>query len=440
MTEPALEQLIHEKAFTALLQGQARSFFQLSNTLLPLAEGDQPEWNKKHFNQLVNESDALETFLDDYGAGYNRKFSYLRELVASLRWFAHAGYSISHLIGRVDYYGIDIWGLGEASEAAQRAIESGLVFLGRMGRRLLVSIRDEVQSHGIQLTTEAFPESSFTPILARQKLPRNVGQEGGLDEEDKKVAEVATKFLQAAEMVADSGVRRITDREDRHRFFARECTETSARVYEATIHNLQSTYDTHIQNSVLEGKDARLRLLRGHASAALHLLETVTYMAHFIERHEGEIRSADAKRRIGELIDRSEVEDVTLNTFFWLAHRALQAGVPLAKELLPEYTNIQQLELELPGNLALHARPAALIVGIVSHYGTPVEMELGGHRANAGSILELLVAVGSHPGARRFLFRGDEKPLRDIQALFQCGLGETGLHQLPEDLGYLRHS
>jgi phosphotransferase system HPr (HPr) family protein len=134
------------------------------------------------------------------------------------------------------------------------------------------------------------------------------------------------------------------------------------------------------------------------------------------------------------------VEDVTLNTFFYLAHRALQSGVPIARVLLPEYTNIQQLELELPTDLALHARPAALIVGIVSHYGTPVEMELGGQKANAGSILELLVAAGSHPGQKRFLFRGDEKPLRDIRTLFQCGLGESGLQLLPEDLDYLRHA
>jgi hypothetical protein len=79
-----------------------------------------------------------------------------------------------------------------------------------------------------------------------------------------------------------------------------------------------------------------------------------------------------------------------------------------------------------------------LIVGIVGHFGTPVEFEVQGHKCNAGSILELLVTVGSHPDARRFVFRGDENPLRDIGLLFQNGLGEHGLDRLPERLSYLR--
>jgi hypothetical protein len=74
----------------------------------------------------------------------------------------------------------------------------------------------------------------------------------------------------------------------------------------------------------------------------------------------------------------------------------------------------------------------------VNYHGTPVQMELEGHTCNAGSILELMIAVGSHPGAKRFLFRGDVNPLRDIRTLFEAGLGEHGLSSLPEGLAYLR--
>ena len=65
-------------------------------------------------------------------------------------------------------------------------------------------------------------------------------------------------------------------------------------------------------------------------------------------------------------------------------------------------------------------------------------MEVEGHPCNAGSILELMVAVGSHPEARRFTFSGDEHPLRDIGLLFEHGLGEHGLDRLPGVLSYLR--
>ena len=66
-------------------------------------------------------------------------------------------------------------------------------------------------------------------------------------------------------------------------------------------------------------------------------------------------------------------------------------------------------------------------------------MEVEKQVCNAGSILELMVAVGSHPDARRFVFRGDEHPLRDIGLLFQYGLGEHGIDRLPDDLDYLRN-
>jgi len=250
---------------------------------------------------------------------------------------------------------------------------------------------------------------------------------------------VLTKYLQACEMMAGLRVRRIDDPKERHAFFSRVVTEAKARTYEACVHNLQSTYDTHIQNTVLESRDERLPRLRGHVSAAVHLLQAVTHLAHFIERHETDIRSEEAKRKIAELIDRPEVERVALNVFLHQGDRFLRSGEAMVEAMLPEYTETLELVLELPEHLALHARPAALVVGIVNHYSTPVEMELGGKRCNAGSILELLVAVGSLPHVRRFVFRGDERPVRDIARLFEAELGERGLDRLPAELAYLRN-
>ena len=433
MAEIRLEELVEERQFAGLLQTQAEVFFRLSNTLL--AEGSKDgAWTKKHYFQLISESDALETFLDDYGARYNRTYAYLTELVASLRWFAYSGYSVSHLLSRLSSYGETVWG---TADDARDAVGEGLAFLRAMAIRLLDAVTKEAQELGVEITPATFPEQNFVPLTARRQLPRNVGQ-AELLQEEQKIAEVATKFLQAAEMVAETGVRRIEDKDERHRFFSSVCTEEIARVYEATVHNLQSTYDTHIRNTVLEGKDERLAQLRGHTSAALHLLEAVTYLAHFIERHETEVSSEEAKRRISDLIDRSEVERVALNGFLFWAQRILQNGVALANDLLPEYTNLQELEVELSDDLALHARPAALVVGIVNHHGTPVQMELAGKRCNAGSILELLVTVGSNPNHLRFVFTGDVRPLQDIKLLFENGLGEGGIDHLPSELDYLR--
>ena len=48
------------------------------------------------------------------------------------------------------------------------------------------------------------------------------------------------------------------------------------------------------------------------------------------------------------------------------------------------------------------------------------------------------MTVGSHPNAKRFTFRGDQKPLADIGLLFECHVGEGGIDALPEALAYLR--
>jgi phosphotransferase system HPr-like phosphotransfer protein len=430
MTETSLEELVEERQFAGILQTHGEPFFRLSNTLLGL---DPDSWNKRHYFQLINESNTLESFLDDYGARFNRTYSFFTEIVASLRWFAMSGYSLSHASGRLASYGLAGW--FDDSSSIEVKLGNALSFCSRTAAQLLRALREEARLLGIELTPETFPESNFLPVVARRRLPRNVGQDDPIDDEQK-IAEVASKFLTACGMLDELGVRPISDPLERRAFLKRACTEEQARVYEATIHNLQSTYDTHLQNTVAEAEDQRLARLRGHVSGSLHILASVTYLTHFFERHEDDVRSEEVKHRIGGLVSRAEVQSVILDLLV-LANHILRDGRGVAEDLLPEYTNLQQLEIELAEGLTMHARPAALIVGVVSHYGTPVEMEVAGQVCNAGSILELLVCVGSHPDQRRFVFRGDENPLRDIRLLFESQLGENGLDALPSALSYL---
>ena len=432
--ERSLEEVIPERAFIGLVQTQIQSFFRLANTL---HARDSASWNKRHFNQLVIESEGLESFLDDYGARYNRTWCLLRELAASLRWFSLAAFSLAHLSGRLDSYGLEGTLSSQERDQALESLQNARQFLCETIERLLARLRREASARGLELTPEVYPDDSLLGLTPRQCLPRNIGQED-LVEENQKIAEVASKYLASCDLLEDQGIRRIGDAERRRELLERVCTEAQARVYEATVHNLQSSYDTYVKNTVIEGRDDRLPRLRGHLSTALHLLESVTFLTHFVERHEGGIRSEAAEQVIARVVDRQRVQEVVLNELLVVAERFMQRGRSVAEELLRAYTNLQELEVELPRDLKLHARPAALIVGIVGHYGTPVELEVSGHKCNAGSILEMLVTVGSNPEARRFVFRGDENPLRDIGTLFQNGLGEKGLEELPDRLGYLR--
>lgn len=432
MHEASLEELITERAFAGIVSTDAEMFFRLSNTLLAKSDGD---WTRRHFYQLLSESDSVEALLDDYGARYNRTFSYLREMIASLRSFALAGFSLMHLERRLGGYPT-VLSTAEFDSACL-SIQTARSYVQTTTRRLLEGVREEAQARGVQVPTIAFPEDRYVADAPRRTLPRNMGQED-LDDDEQKVAEVASKFVQAATMFHEIGVRRIANEAEREAFLQRVCTEERARVYEATVHNLQSAYDTWVKNTIIESSDARLPKLRGHASAALHLLESVTHLTHFVERHESTSRDEGIVRKLGAIVQRAQVRDVTLNHLLFQTAVFLKRGRSLAEDVLPSVTNVQTLEVTLRDDLVLHARPAALIVGIVNHFGTPVELLVEGKTCNAASILDMMVTVGSNPETRRYVFRGDENPLRHIALLFRADLGEDGLDKLPAELAYLK--
>lgn len=430
-SESSLEEVISEKTFAGVLETRAENFLRSVNTLLARSEA----WSRGHFFLLVGESDAVEALLDDYGARYNRTYAFLREAVASLRTFALAGLSLTHLEHRLASYPT-VLSTAEFDSAC-KSIATARTYVQSTARKLMEAARDEAVARGVRTAKDVFPNGLETPAVRRRVLPHNMGQEDP-DDDEQKVAEVASKFVQAATMFQELGVKRITNENERSAFLQRCCSEEQARVYEATVHNLQSAYDTWVRNTTIESNDSRLPKLRGHASAALHLLEATTHLTHFVERHESQSRDDKLARKLGTLVSRTETQAVTLNHLLFQASIFLKRGRSLAEEILPTVTNVQVLEVELREDLVLHARPAALIVGIVNHYGTPVELSVGGKRCNAASILDMMVTVGSHPDIRTYTFRGDENPLRDIELLFQAGLGEEGIEMLPSALSYLR--
>jgi phosphotransferase system HPr (HPr) family protein len=430
MTETSIDRVISEERFAAVLAEEAASLFRLANVLLA---GPEPGRRRLHLYQLGIEADLVEAFLDDHGAKHNRAFVFLRELVASVRGFAGVGFSLEHLASRFDGYSIRLE--GEEREQCLASIEQARGFSFEVIRELLRGCQEEARLLGVPWPQGEDHELRDLGAVVNLRLPHNLGDEP-LEEDDLKVAGVSSKYLQVCEMFAQVGVRRVEDPAEREAYLGRICTEERARVYEATVHNLQSAYDTYIKGTTLEGRDERLAVLRGHASAAFHLLEAVTGLAHFVERH-AEARAEGDHDRMGNHVDRSRVREITLNDCLYWAERVIRLGEPLAREILASVSQVEEIELELPEGLTIHARPASLIVHVVNRYEMPVELEIAGSTCNAASILEVLICAGSHPEVRTCRFRGDARPLRDLERLFAARLGEEGLESLPVELGYL---
>ena len=431
--EGSLEQLVPERDFANLLGSRAQDLLRLTNTLSSLQIGG---WTKRLFFLLYSEADELESFLDDYGARSNQSYAAVTELVASVRGFSMAGLSLEHLTRRLDNYQV-LESFSEVeADMARGDLSAARDWVQEVLLALLGEIRLEAERHGVHHPKEGHADGELGFPLVRFRLPMDVGLED-IDEEEQRIAEVASKYLQACTMLEEGASGVIEEPGERDSFLRELFTEEMARVYEATVHNLQSTYDTYICNTRLESADGRLPRLRGHVSGTLHLLQAATQLAHFLERHESEVRDDGARGQLARLAPRAQVSNLIVNVLLLWSGRFMAEGRVLAEALLPAYTNLQVLDVELEEGLVLHARPISLLVSIINHYATPVEFEVAGETCNAGSILEMMITAGSKAGERQFRFRGDERPLQDIALLFNHGLGEGGVDTLPPELGYL---
>ncbi|MEE2940871.1 MAG: hypothetical protein VX460_10835 [Planctomycetota bacterium] len=430
MPDPPIEEPVSEQDFRAMLAERAGPF------LTACAAPGGAAWTRRRFFDLSLEADELESFLDDHGARTNRAFAAFTELVASVRGFALAGMSLSHLERRLPTYGI-LDELGDDRARAIEGISSATRYTEARLGDLMGALLDEGRRVGVTELERGEGAAPEERSVRRPRLPHNIDLVD-IHDEEQRIATVAARYLDAHRSLRGAGIRPIDDPDERKDFLRRVCSEEVARVWEASVHNLQSSYDTYVKDTLLETADPRLARLRGFVAASLHVLEAVTLLTHFVERRDRGLRSDHVDSVLQRAVPRADVRDVTLNGLLVWADRFLAAGVPFAEALLPSYTNASEAVLELREGVLLHARPASLVVAVVQHHGTPVELEIEGHVCNAGSILEVMVAVGTNPEARRYVVRGDERPLRDLVALFAADVGERGLETLPDALGYLR--
>src|SRR5688572_20840828 len=154
MSETPLEELVTEKAFAEILGAHSEMFYRLSSALLSCTDED---WDRGRFFQLISEADGVEALLDDYGARHNRTYAYLREVIASLRGFALAGFSIAHIERRLASYRTVL--TPRETELANSSIRRARAFVQRALRDLLQASREEGLARGLSIVDDAYPDS-----------------------------------------------------------------------------------------------------------------------------------------------------------------------------------------------------------------------------------------------------------------------------------------
>lgn len=427
-----------EEEFRFLLAGQAGDFLLLSNGLL---EAAPEQWSQRQIYHLYRAATDLETFLDDFGARENRAFFPIREVTALVRWLALAMTSLVHLDSRVQSYQLadPAW----ASEVLAVRVRRGALELGELVLRALQHMREAWLSNGMTWPGHVLRVDSLMPSGLRPRLPRNVLEDRERLDGDlvgtHPAARLAASYLLLLETLDRLGTKPVVGLASLRQFVAARYTEELARSYEARVHNLQSSYDSFVAGRQEEAEHPELRVVRGSVSQALHLFEAGTCLAHLYERHDVYGRHA-ARVFFAHLIPEEKLLDILVNTCTITAYDGLLRCRAVAEGILRKLTRQVAVDLDLPPGASLHARPISLIVSVVNHHGTPVEMEIAGKKASAASIMQLLMLAGANPDARRVRFTGDEEALRDLRDLFAIGLGEGGLDALPPRLEYLKPS
>ena len=425
--------LLQEADFAEALGARGVEFASLGSELLA---GGAADWGERRYYLLYRLSTELETFLDDHGARANATFFRIREAVAVARWLSLAASALSHLEARLSGYVFEPANWPE--EALRMPLQSGLAKLNEYLAQSVQGIREEWVRAGAEWIPGDLADAAGES-LAALVLPADRDQHtAATGAESSQAARFVGRYLRFVEVWAAGARKPAEGPEELRRFMEEYCRETTARRFEAKAHNLQSEYDSVLAGSPELAAHPDLVVLRSAVSLCLHLLEAATALTHLYERHDVHERHGDSRALFERLVDVEGLLNVVVNLCVTTAYACLKEAAPVAERLLPALTLQEERMLQLPDGIQMHARPVSMIVRVVAHHGTPVEMACGTERASAASMMSMLVLIGGQPDARSFLFRGDRAALDDLELLFAAGLAERGLDQLPSALDYLK--
>lgn len=407
-----------------------------------MSKKDRPWYvfSKMLYQKLVGSSQVLEDFLDFHGAKNNEDWYLYRELCAAVRHICLAGYCQKHIINRLVYYDIE-----EKDDFKAQGIAT-LVFITDCLKKLAPAILHEAERHRIDIPYDYYETADFPGIVTGQLLDHNIDEKGNGQTRDK-IVHVAGQFLSLAGTFEPLEFYEPYSNDEILNIVPEKINEVEVRRYEMLVHNLQSYYDTYVVYGSLSTGGEKLRKFRSYFSVVFHLLQMMGRLLHFYERHLHDAGHKDiyktVQNRLSELIDTKTLLDRTINYGLYYVCYYLSTGKALAQEILNENVERSSVKVTVPVTRGFHSRPSLLVAKIVQHYGGPVELCVGDHRFDAGSVLDIQWAGGKiqNENIMEVIFEGDDRALKDIQILASVNYCEDASGKglpVPRELSYLR--
>ncbi|MBC8283613.1 MAG: HPr family phosphocarrier protein [Nitrospinae bacterium] len=434
MEPTSLIQIISEQDFLKIVKEPSQLFFTASNDFSKIVEGKSGV-SRKIYSRLMQESEYLESVLDEHGARENKSWSFFSEYIACIRNLAIAAFYIKHILDRYPYYklkepkAID----DEFHAAANRTLE----FINRS----ILNLKDEAiragKLNGLDVTAGMGSDDDFFKIESNKRLPKNI-LDDEVKEERERAIDLCQKYRKIAKLIQEAKIEKSDDLKTFRALIPSKLDERIVRMYKEHIHSVQSEYDTYVKNTSLEKDHEDLSNFRGYVSMPLHLLEVVLWLCHFYERHEDDIRHGECKQSISRMVNKDELLGHIVNFGFYFSKHFLREGDKIAIAILSGLVKNIRAEVTIPQPLGFHARPSTYISLIARQYEGELHMLVDGEKYNAKSVMSLLQAGGAiaDKGYKTIEFEGSQQAIEDVKMLAQYNYCEEG--EFPRKLSYLR--
>jgi phosphotransferase system HPr-like phosphotransfer protein len=397
-------------------------------------------FTKPLFSKLIGTSQVLEDFLDYHGAKNSREWYFYRELSAAVRHLSLAGYSQTHILNRIVFYGLP------DSETFEKEGTAALFFLRKSLMKLAPAIIEEARRLKISVPTKSYDLEDFPGITTSEMLDYDI-DDTDKDLQKKNIVKIASEFLSIAATFEPLGFYKPYKLKEILEIVPDRVNEVEMRRFEMLVHNLQSSFDTYVIHGGYRFGNRKLKDLRGYFSVVFHLLQMIGRLLHFYERHLHEAGYKDSYKKVqvqlASLIDPETLLDRTINFGLYYVCHYLTTGRDLAREILNENIERSSISVGVPVKLGFHSRPSLLVAKTVQHYGGQVELCVGRDRFDASSVLDIQWAGGKiqKENISEVTFEGDARALRDIEILASVNYGEDSMGKgipLPKELNYLR--
>jgi len=398
-------------------------------------------FTKMLFSKLIGTSQVLEDFLDYHGAKNSKEWYFYRELSAAVRHLSLAGYSQTHILNRIVFYGLP------DSETFAKEGTANLYFLRKTLMKMAPVIVEEARRLKIPIPQESYDMEDFPGITTGEMLDYDI-DDTDKDLQKQNIVKIASELLSIAATFEPLRFYKPYDLEEILGIVPERVNEVEMRRFEMLVHNLQSSFDTYVIHGGFRFGNRKLKDLRGYFSVVFHLLQMIGRLLHFYERHLHEAGYKDSYKRVQDhlsvLIDPEILLDRTINFGLYYVCHYFATGKELAREILNENIERSSVTVSVPVKLGFHSRPSLLVAKIVQHYGGQVELCVGNDRFDASSVLDIQWAGGKiqKENITEVIFEGDVRALKDIEILARVNYGEDSMGKgipLPTELNYLRH-